>query len=175
MRFHIVEEYGRRYLLWIGKYTYGCCNIRGTSICLFNTAGKFLIPGGYDTQHEEPSDDHVFNGSSYEFREDGESFRLDGFGLEGLIYEWYRKFDPEDKDHENSLFDYILNEDYKNGTRYKFTRNFPYDYPDLDKMLVNIGNCNAIVILNVDIQLLYDEMDEVCDFAENNDITCEWI
>lgn len=158
MRFHIIEEHysdnwNPRYLVWIGKYTYGCCHVRGTSINMFKHVGKFITKREHD---DEPDENYVFSDASYQFRNDGDSFRLEGFDLEHLIETMWAKFEVPDKNKEEY---YDLDEEI---TKYKGSNLYRGDGDDY-------------VVMNVDFQLLYDEMDEVNAYAEENNITAEWI
>lgn len=165
MRFHIieVEYYGSakvRYLTWIGKYTYGSCHVRGTSINIFKKWGEF-IDLSMDSEidyPEEPGDDYVFNECQGVFWNDDTNFRLEGFELESMFN---RAWIPLCY-YENKYYDCYC-DDYYDLLNHPENKWF-----DDDKR-------NKILSLNVDISLIFQEMREVQKYADENNIEQFWV
>lgn len=153
MRFHIIIEHDKKHIVWIGKYTYGCCNIRGTFINLFKSAGNFLCV----EENEEPTENYIFNNDNFQFRTDDSFYRIKGFDLESQIKDLWSKYDFKD-------YDFKYEEDKEEILPYKKSNNLWVDEEHY-----------KFLVMNIDFQLVYEELKEVERYAIHNNVVIDYV
>ena len=153
-----VYDYGqRRHFAWIGKYTYGCCHIRGISVNLFHTYGEILKTDcSYIFKDTEPSENTDLSMLvDYEFRNDDSSFRMNDFSdIHGVLDSFHPTTDDDD-----SLF----LEDWVEICSYDKKK---YLYSKLH---------NSVLFLNITKDELVNEIKEVEKRCFDNNITIDWV
>lgn len=145
------------YLNWIGKYTYGSCHIRGTSINFFPSSGKIITLEG--EQEIEPPKNYEFKGLHAEFRNDHSSIRLENLDLNKHLSELYflSKVFPLEK--------YYLAKGDEISIEMNKNKNNSYLRED----------CECLISLKVPLEKIIKEINEVKEYAIKNDVILHWV
>lgn len=159
MRFQIYEsEWNeRRHIAWIGKYTYGCCHIRGISINLFHKYGEILTTDcSYTPKDKEPNENTDLSVLvDYAFRNDYSSFRMHEFSDICSMLDSFHPTSDENYDLFLENWLKICSYDKKEYLYSKF-----YD---------------SVLILKITRDELINEIKEVEKLCFDNNITVNWV
>ena len=155
MRFYIYEDKypNTRHIAWIGKYTYGCCHIKGISVSLFSKYGEILDARYGHPANTEPNEYTDLSALHDDtFRNEDCSFRASNF-ID--IKDMLDNFHPIS---DNSVF-------FEGWAKKCSHDKEKYLYSELDSMAL---------ILSITKDELKNEIKEIEKICFDNNITIFW-